>query len=77
MLIVDALDSGSGAAIEANAASKGVKVIDYDRLTLGGPPDRIYVSFDNVKVGKLIGKGFVDCVKAWNVEPSERPRDGR
>ena len=28
------LDSGSGAAIEANAKSQGVKVIDYDRLTL-------------------------------------------
>ena len=49
MLLVDALDSGSGAAIEANAASKGVEVIDYDRLTLGGPDDRYYVSFDNVE----------------------------
>ena len=28
------LDSGSGAAIAANAKSQGVKVIDYDRLTL-------------------------------------------
>ena len=37
VLIVDPIDSGSGAAIEANAVSKGVKVIDYDRLTLGGP----------------------------------------
>ena len=27
---IDALDSGSGAAIEANAESKGVAVIDYD-----------------------------------------------
>ena len=32
VLLVDALDSGSGAAIEANATAKGVKVIDYDRL---------------------------------------------
>ena len=67
VLLVDALDSGSGAAIEANATSKGVKVIDYDRLTKGGPPDRTYVSFNNVKVGQLIGQGFVDCVKAWNL----------
>src|SRR4051812_5462808 len=67
VLIVDPLDSGSGAAIESNAISKGVKVIDYDRLTKGGPPDRIYVSFDNVKVGKAIGDGFVQCVKDWNV----------
>ena len=58
VLLVDALDSGSGAAIEANAKSKGVEVIDYDRLDAGRrPPDRIYVSFDNVNVGKLIGQG--------------------
>jgi D-xylose transport system substrate-binding protein len=68
VLLVDALDSGSGAAIEANAASKGVAVIDYDRLTLGGPDDRFYVSFDNVSVGKLIGQGEVDCIAAWNVK---------
>jgi len=68
VLLVDALDSGSGAAIEANATSKGVKVIDYDRLVKGGAADRVYVSFDNVEVGKLIGEGEVDCISAWNVE---------
>jgi D-xylose transport system substrate-binding protein len=68
VLLVDALDSGSGAAIEANAASKGVKVIDYDRLVQGGSKDRVYVSFDNVKVGQLIGKGEVNCIKDWNVK---------
>ena len=47
--------------------AKGVKVIDYDRLTQGGAPTAIYVSFDNVKVGKLIGQGFIDCVTAWKV----------
>jgi len=68
VLILDAIDSGSGAAIEASAKAKGVAVIDYDRLTQGGPPDRIYVSFDNVNVGKFIGRGEVDCIKAWNVK---------
>jgi D-xylose transport system substrate-binding protein len=68
VLIIDAIDSVSGAAIEANAVSKGVKVIDYDRLTLGGPSDRVYVSFDNVTVGKTIGQGLVDCITAWNVK---------
>ncbi len=68
VLLVDALDSGSGAAIEASAAAKGVKVIDYDRLVKGGEADRIYVSFDNVSVGQLIGQGFTDCVTAWNVQ---------
>jgi D-xylose transport system substrate-binding protein len=55
------LDSGSGAAIAANAKSKGVKVIDYDRLTLDGDSD-YYVSFDNEKVGQLQGQGLVGCV---------------
>ncbi len=36
VLVIDPLDSGSGAAIEANAVQQGVKVIDYDRLTLNG-----------------------------------------
>jgi D-xylose transport system substrate-binding protein len=67
VLIVDPNTPGGGAAIEADAASKGVKVIDYDRLTLGGSSGRIYVSFDNVKVGQLIGQGEVDCITAWNV----------
>jgi len=68
VLLVDPLDPGSGAAIESNAESKGVKVIDYDRLVTGGPEDRYYVSFDNVKVGQLIGQGEVDCISAWNVK---------
>lgn len=67
VLLVDAIDSGSGAAIQANAESRGVKVVDYDRLTQGGQAGRIYVSFDNVEVGKLIGQGEVDCITAWNV----------
>jgi D-xylose transport system substrate-binding protein len=60
------LDSGSGAAIEANAKSQGVKVIDYDRLTLKGQAD-YYVSFDNVAVGKLQGQGLVNCLNKANV----------
>lgn len=68
VLLVDALDSGSGAAIESAAAAKGVKVIDYDRLTQGGSPDRVYVSFDNVKVGQLIGDGEVSCISDWKVK---------
>jgi D-xylose transport system substrate-binding protein len=67
VLLIDPIDTGSGAAIESNAESKGVKVIDYDRLVLGGPEDRYYVSFNNVDVGKLIGEGMVDCLDAWKV----------
>jgi D-xylose transport system substrate-binding protein len=61
VLLLVNLDSGSGAAIEANAQGQGVKVIDYDRLTLNGQAD-YYVSFDNEKVGKLQGQGLVDCL---------------
>jgi D-xylose transport system substrate-binding protein len=76
VLIVDPLDSGSGAAIESNAVGKGVKVIDYDRLTLNGKASN-YVSFNNVTVGKLLGKGLVDCVAAWNVtKPQVLEMDG-
>src|SRR5664280_863322 len=67
VLLVDPLDSGSGAAIESKAKSSGVKVIDYDRLVKGGPTDRYYVSFDNTKVGALIGAGEVACIAAWKV----------
>ncbi len=67
VLLVDPLDSGVGAQIESYAKSRGVKVIDYDRLTLGGSR-AYYVSFNNVKVGKLIGQGLVSCETAWHVK---------
>ena len=66
ILLLTNLDSGSGAAIETQAAAKGVKVIDYDRLTLKGKAD-YYVSFDNVKVGELQGQGLVDCLGSSGV----------
>jgi D-xylose transport system substrate-binding protein len=77
VLIVDPNTPGGGAAIEADAASKGVKVIDYDRLTLSGASGRIYVSFDNVKVGQLIGQGEVSCISDWKVsKPNILVMDG-
>ncbi len=76
VLLVDALSSGGGANIETYAKQHGVKTIDYDRLVLGGSRDA-YVSFDNVKVGRLIGQGAVDCVTAWNVaKPAVFELDG-
>jgi D-xylose transport system substrate-binding protein len=66
VLVIDPLDSGVGAQIESYASQHGVKVIDYDRLTLGGSRSD-YVSFDNVKVGNLLGQGLVDCAKSWGV----------
>jgi D-xylose transport system substrate-binding protein len=54
------LDSASAAQIEKTAKSKGIYTIDYDRLTLGGSAS-LYVSFDNVKVGKLQGQTLAQC----------------
>jgi D-xylose transport system substrate-binding protein len=67
VLIMDGLDSGVGAKIESYAKSHGVPVIDYDRLTLGGSR-KYYVSFNNVYVGTLLGKGLVSCIASWHVK---------
>ena len=66
VLVIDPLDSGVGAQIESYAKAHNVAVIDYDRLTLGGSRS-YYVSFDNVKVGTLLGTGLVSCVSSWGV----------
>ena len=66
VLVLTPLDSTTGAVIEAYAVARGVKVIDYDRLTLGGART-YYVSFNNVKVGGLIGSGLLACITAWKV----------
>jgi D-xylose transport system substrate-binding protein len=66
VLIMDPLDSGVGASIESYAKSHGVKVIDYDRLTLGGSR-AYYVSFNNTYVGTLLGKGLVSCIASEHV----------
>jgi D-xylose transport system substrate-binding protein len=66
VLLVDPIDSTTGAVIEGFAKAHGVKVIDYDRLTLGGAR-AYYVSFDNVAVGTLIGQGEMACLTSWNV----------
>ena len=66
VLMVDQADVPTGQAIQAYAQSHGVKVIAYDRAIFTGT-STYYVSFDNEKVGELIGKGFMDCVTAWGL----------
>jgi D-xylose transport system substrate-binding protein len=67
VLIICPLDSGTGAHIETLAKAAGVQVIDYDRLTLGGTR-AYYVSFNNVKVGQVMGQGLTQCITAWGVK---------
>jgi len=66
VVIMDPLDSGVGAKIEAYNSSHGVATIDYDRLTLGGTR-KYYVSFNNEYVGTLLGDGLVSCISSWKV----------
>ncbi|MDQ2909485.1 MAG: substrate-binding domain-containing protein [Actinomycetota bacterium] len=63
VILLDQLDPASGASITNLAVSGGAKVIDYDRLVVGSKAS-YYVSFDNVKVGKLQGKGLVGALQA-------------
>ena len=71
VILLDQLNAASGNAITNLAVQQHAKVIDYDRLVPGSKA-AYYVSFDNVGVGKLIGKGLVDGLKAagtYNQKP--------
>jgi D-xylose transport system substrate-binding protein len=61
VIMIVNLDSQSGSACLSKANDAGIISIDYDRLTLGGGAS-YYVSFDNVKVGELMGTGLEQCL---------------
>jgi D-xylose transport system substrate-binding protein len=63
VILLDQLTPASGIAITNLAVSRGAKVIDYDRLVVGSKAS-YYVSFDNVRVGRLQGAGLVAALKA-------------
>ena len=71
VILLDQLDAASGNAITNLAVGQGAKVIDYDRLVVGSKAS-YYVSFDNVKVGKLQGRGLVAALRA-NGKYSQHP----
>lgn len=54
ILILAPHDATSSSAIVKNAHRNGVKVISYDRLIMNADVD-LYISFDNVQVGRLQG----------------------
>jgi D-xylose transport system substrate-binding protein len=63
VILLDQLTPASGAAITNLAVAHHAKVIDYDRLVVHSKA-AYYVSFNNVTVGKLQGKGLVAALKA-------------
>jgi D-xylose transport system substrate-binding protein len=65
-LVIVNLDQASGAAIEKEAAQKGVIPVDYDRLTPGGGA-AVYVSFNGVTVGQTQGKTLTQCPQVKNL----------
>ena len=69
VLLIVNLDSGSGAAIIAQAREAGIKVVDYDRLTIEGPGADLYVSFDNVAVGRLMGETLEPLINDLEAAP--------
>jgi D-xylose transport system substrate-binding protein len=67
VLVIDSIDAASGAGVEKQADEAGVKVIDYDRVNLGGTAP-YYVSFDNEDVGKLQAQTLIDCLTAQGID---------
>lgn len=61
ILILAPHDATSASAIVDAAHREGVKVISYDRLVLYSDVD-LYLSFDNVQVGRLQGKYLTERV---------------
>ncbi|MFZ1040251.1 MAG: substrate-binding domain-containing protein [Anaerolineales bacterium] len=53
VLVIDAVDSAAAGTIADAAGPQNVPVISYDRLITGSANVNYYISFDDVKVGKL------------------------
>jgi D-xylose transport system substrate-binding protein len=56
----------AGARIEAEAAQRGVPVIDYDQFPPGSRPSK-FVGFGDVQTGDTIGQGLVQCISDWRI----------
>ena len=65
MILVDY--QGAGIQVTANAQEQGIPVIAYDRPIEGAD---YYVSFDNEKVGGLMGQSILDGLAANGVDPA-------
>ncbi|MEO8571568.1 MAG: substrate-binding domain-containing protein, partial [Chloroflexota bacterium] len=67
VFVFDPNDAKAGGAIAASAAAKGIKIISYDRLLLGGSKPDLYVEFDSSSVGKLQGEALLADLTSMNL----------
>jgi D-xylose transport system substrate-binding protein len=63
VLIITDIDPSTSIQVESDAKTAGIKVIDYDRLVLGGSA-AYYASYDGTQVGVEQGQCLADALKA-------------
>ncbi len=61
VIVVIAVDGTALADVVKEARDKGIRVISYDRLIMGTATD-LYISFDNERVGELMGEALVSAL---------------
>lgn len=67
VLILAPHDASASAALVSGAEDEGVPVISYDRLITNSADVDLYISFDNVGVGRLQGEYFVNNTPPGNI----------
>ncbi|MFE6774037.1 substrate-binding domain-containing protein [Streptomyces fimicarius] len=67
VIVIDPVDSAAAASTVRTAQGRGVPVIAYDRPIPAVKAD-YYVSFDNEKIGAMIGASLVEHLKATKAE---------
>lgn len=65
VLVIVANDSDALVPVVSMAKKKGIKVISYDRIIRKGSVD-LYITFDNERVGELMGEAIVKKVPTGN-----------
>jgi len=65
VLVIVPNDSDALASVVSQAKKKGIKVISYDRIIRKGNVD-LYITFDNERVGELMGEAIVKKVPKGN-----------
>jgi D-xylose transport system substrate-binding protein len=65
VLVIVANDSDALVPVVSMAKKRGIKVISYDRIIRKGNVD-LYITFDNDRVGELMGEAIVKKVPSGN-----------